>query len=191
MNRRELKAQAKENIREQLGTLVLCTLIYLIITSVVNLIPGVGSLITLLIAGPLMVSLYYMFEKNARKEEVEVKDFMFSVENCFTQSFLLGLLVYIFTLLWTLLFIIPGIIKGYSYSMSYYIMQRNPNMDWKEALEMSKSSMDGHKMDLFVLHLSFIPWMLLCVFVIPALYVIPYMMEAQTLFYQQIYEGKQ
>ena len=190
MNRKELKAQAKENIREQLGTLVLCALIYLIIYVGVSYIPKVDALVNVLISGPLSVSLYYVFSKNAHKEEVEVRDLLYSVENCLPQSFLLGLLVYVFTFLWALLLIIPGFVKSYSYSMSYYILQRNPDMSWREALNMSKEMMNGHKLELFVLHLSFIPWLLLCFLVFPALYVIPYMLETQTLFYQEIYSGK-
>ena len=48
--------------------------------------------------------------------------------------------------------------------------------------------MDGHKMELFVLDLSFIGWYLLCVitFGIAFIWVAPYIQATKTNFYHQI-----
>ena len=75
-------------------------------------------------------------------------------------------MVNIFTALWTILFIIPGIIKGYSYAMTPYILKDKfaagqTDIGATEAITESRHLMDGHKMDLFVLDLSFIGWGLL------------------------------
>ena len=61
---------------------------------------------------------------------------------------------------------------------------------WKEALKESQRMMDGHKWELFVLGLSFIPWLLLvCVtFGIALLYVGPYMQVTYTNFYRTLKE---
>ncbi len=59
---------------------------------------------------------------------------------------------------WSLLFIIPGIIKSYSYMMIPYILADNPEISKDRAFEISRSMMDGHKWDAFVLGLSFIGW---------------------------------
>lgn len=67
----------------------------------------------------------------------------------------------IFQVLWSLLLIIPGIVKHYEYSMIPYILAENPDMDRKEAFALSKQMTDGHKMDLFIMDLSFIGWYLL------------------------------
>lgn len=67
----------------------------------------------------------------------------------------------IITFLFYLLLIIPGIIRSYAYSMVPYILADNPEMDSKEALDLSKSMTDGQKWDMFVLDLSFIGWYLL------------------------------
>lgn len=82
----------------------------------------------------------------------------------------------LFIALWTLLLIIPGIIKAYEYYMVPYILSENPDMPYKEALAMSKGMMDGHKLDTFVLELSFIGWMLLGALMcgIGMFFVIPY-----------------
>ena len=71
------------------------------------------------------------------------------------------LMRYVFIFLFTLLLIIPGIIKYYEYRMVPYVLADNPYMDWQEALERSKTLMNGHKMEAFILELSFIGWMLL------------------------------
>ena len=70
--------------------------------------------------------------------------------------------VYLF--LWTLLLVIPGIIKYYSYAMVDYILKDDPEIRNNAAIEKSMAMMDGHKMQLFLLHLSFIGWAILCIF---------------------------
>ena len=72
--------------------------------------------------------------------------------------------------------------------MSYYILAENPDMTAREALNESKAIMHGHKMDLFVLELSFIPWLLLVAVTlgIAAIWVEPYMQLTLTNFYHNI-----
>lgn len=62
--------------------------------------------------------------------------------------------------LWDLT-IVGGFIKHYSYSMVPYLLAENPQMTGREALDLSKKMMYGHKWDMFVFDLSFIPWELL------------------------------
>ena len=44
-----------------------------------------------------------------------------------------------------LLFIIPGIIAGYSYAMTSYILAENPELTASEAIERSKQMMSGNR----------------------------------------------
>ncbi len=92
----------------------------------------------------------------------------------------------LFTLLWTTLLIVPGIIAIYSYAMAPYIMLEDPNCGGYEALKRSKQMMKGHKMDLFLLGLSFIGWHLLCVLTlgIGYLWLTPYINAARASFYR-------
>ena len=82
--------------------------------------------------------------------------------------------IYIF--LWTLLLIIPGIIKSYAYSMVPYILADNPNIGINKAIELSNDMTRGHKLDMFVLDLSFIGWYILGMipFGLGVLFVNPY-----------------
>ena len=62
---------------------------------------------------------------------------------------------------WSLLLIIPGIVKAYSYYMVPYILAENPDLSKDRVLELSSEMMDGHKMETFVLELSFFGWNIL------------------------------
>ena len=94
----------------------------------------------------------------------------------------------VFLALWSMLFIIPGIVKYYSYSMTFYILRDNPDMLANDAITASRQMMNGHKLRLFCLHLSFIGWILLSVLTlgIGLLFVFPYMQTAQAAFYEDL-----
>ena len=99
--------------------------------------------------------------------------------------------VYIF--LWTLLLIIPGIIKAFSYAMTSYILKDNPEIKNNEAIEKSMQMMQGHKMDLFLLYLSFIGWAILSVLTlgIGFIFLTPYVNAAVSHFYEDLKEEAQ
>ena len=95
----------------------------------------------------------------------------------------------LYTLLWSLLFVIPGIVKHYSYLCVPYLLIENPEMTGKQAIEESRKMMAGHKMEAFVLDLSFILWHILSAItfgLVGVFYVNPYMAGAQAEFYKQI-----
>ncbi len=71
------------------------------------------------------------------------------------------LLKNIFVILGTFLCVIPGIYLSYCYYMVPYILAENPDMRPMEALQLSKDMMNGHKLNTFVLQLSFIGWWIL------------------------------
>lgn len=100
-----------------------------------------------------------------------------------------GVLMRLYIFLWSLLFVIPGIIKSYSYSQTFFIKAENPNIPAGRAIELSKLMMDGHKWDLFYLHLSFIGWSLLSALTLNILgivYVFPYYYAALAFAYEEI-----
>jgi hypothetical protein len=67
----------------------------------------------------------------------------------------------LYVALWMLVFIVPGIIKSYQWRYTHQILEEHPDWDYKKVLEASENMTNGHKMDLFVLDLSFIGWYLL------------------------------
>ena len=99
-------------------------------------------------------------------------------------SFLQGLYVF----LWSLLFIIPGIVAGYSYAMTDYILAEHPELTAGEAIEQSKAMMYGNRFRLFCLQFSFVCWDLLCALTlgIGSLWLRPYKQAAEAAFYRDI-----
>lgn len=100
----------------------------------------------------------------------------------------LGVLISLFTFLWSLLFVIPGIVKSYSYSMAYFIKIDHPEYTATQAIDESRRIMDGKKMKLFLLDLSFLGWIILgsLCFGIGTLWVNAYMQAAHTEFYRDL-----
>lgn len=94
----------------------------------------------------------------------------------------------LYIVLWTLLFIIPGIIASYNYALTDYILAENPELTTKEALELSKKMMYGHRFRLFCLEFSFIGWAFLCVLSlgIGLIWLLPYTEAAKAAFYRDV-----
>lgn len=187
MNRAELKAKAKAQLQGKLGKVFICMLIVFAISLVLGMIPGIGGIASFIITPPLSIGMILVWLDMTYGKDPEPGT-LFKGFNYTGKSIWLTILVAVFTFLWALLLYIPGIIKALSYSMSYYILAENPNMTAREALNESKRITNGHKMDLFVLGLSFIPWILLVTVTcgIAAVYVVPYMELAMTNFYHEI-----
>ena len=187
MTNSEIRAQARQNMKGNWGLGIGAWLIYAVILGGVSMIPYIGWIGTVILTGPLACGLYCIYLRFARAHQTQISD-LFSGFQYFGNSFLAGLLVNLFTFLWSLLFIIPGIVKNYAYSMTYYILCDDPTMDGNTAITKSREMMDGHKMDLFMLQLSFIGWILLGIVTcgIAMIYVVPYMLEAETIFYNNL-----
>jgi uncharacterized membrane protein len=158
------------------------------------MVTGAGSIFavgSLLISGPLTMGLTYLMLKLDKGEVISV-EMMFVGFNNFSRSFTAGVLIALYTFLWSLLLIVPGIIASISYSMTFFIMQENPNITPSEAIIQSKDMMMGHKWRFFELSLSFLGWFFLSLitFGLGFLYVGPYYYAAVTVFYQDL-KGEQ
>lgn len=144
-----------------------------------------------LIIGPLMIAYQFFHLRLARGAAVKAT----MPYQCFSGEFYGRLtLAYfmqgLFIFLWSLLLYIPGIIKAFSYAMMGFILHDHPEMNWQSALNESKRMMAGNKADLFVLCLSFIPWLLLVsvTFGFAGLYVYPYIYTTVANFYRSLKE---
>lgn len=143
------------------------------------------------------VMLYIYDVINGRKEiqsgfTNQLKDIINSIT---TKSFVVYLLISLYTILWVLIplvgFII-AIIKGYAYNLSIYIAKDNEQLGYNEIITNSRVSMDGNKLDRFMLTLSFIPWLLLSLVTmgLANIYVTPYMLTADAIFANEVLEKK-
>lgn len=95
-----------------------------------------------------------------------------------------------FIMLWSLLLIVPGIIKSYSYRLAFYCLMDDPNLSPKEAIQKSMRLTVGHKLDFFVLDLSWIGWAFAATFTcgIGSLFLIPYTRLTDYIAYRAISE---
>lgn len=116
------------------------------------------NVVLLIISSPLSLGYKKYYIDLVSKNQADSAKVLFSRFNIFFKAIGLSLYTTLLQLLWGLLLIIPGIIAGYRYAMAPYIMAENPDIGIREAVNLSKQMMDGHKARLFWLRLSFIGW---------------------------------
>jgi len=184
----ELRAIARETLKGNWTPAVLAAFVYMIIAGLAGGIPFINYITTFLVSLPLGMSVIMVYLKFLRGDKEKAVSNIFAFFNDYGKYLGTSLLVFLFTLLWTLLLIIPGIIKSYAYSMTYYIVNDNPEIGTNDAIELSMKMMKGNKMKLFLLDLSFIGWFLLSILTlcIGMFWVYPYMLTARAAFYEDI-----
>ena len=150
-------------------------------------VAGLLSLAALILGGTVELGYARFLLKQHDRKELQFSD-LFSQFERFGTGFAQKFLRILFIMLWTLLLIIPGIVKGLSYAMTPFILEEHPEMTASQAIKASMQLMDGHKMDLFILGLSFIGWSLLACLTmgIGFLFLNPYMNAAYAAFYRDI-----
>lgn len=187
-SRKEIKSLAKKTLSANYWPSVLTLLLFSIIYAAAS-----GTVVAfILLAGPLMAGLNAFFLKALKGEPVNVGTMFMEG---FTTNFGRKVGAYwwqsLFIFLWSLLFGIPAIIKGFAYSMQFYILADCPNVTAKDSLKLSMRMMRGNKWRLFVLELSFIGWLILSAFtfgLLPLFYVSPYMEFSLAQFYLDVKE---
>lgn len=182
-----LREQSRQSLKGKWGNAALFVFVIAIINGVLSNIPFLGTLISLIISGPLALGSAFYFMNISRDKEAKI-DNIFSGFKNFGTGLAAYILMAIFIFLWSLLLIIPGIIAGLSYSMTYFIINDNPTIGPLEAIDKSKEMMKGYKMKLFLLHLSFLGWAILCIFTlfIGFFWLAPYMQVSLVKFYEDI-----
>ena len=180
---RQIKVEAKAALSGNWGIAIGIWVVYLVL----------GAAIAFTFIGPIILSGVLAFGVMAAyltlvRTKSTSFETLFSGFSNFGTTCVVGILQTIFLTLWSLLFIIPGIVKTYSYSMTYYILRDNPNLSASEAITESRRMMNGYKGKLFCLDLSFIGWFLLCAltFGLLGLYVLPYYNAARARFYEDL-----
>ena len=187
-----LRNQAYEALRGKWTPAVVTSLVFCILLGVAVSLSRVNALLYLIaylggasiVAIGMLYACWDLFTKGTLPEAGA----LFAPFKQYARTVGAVLLVFVYTLLWTLLLVIPGIIKAYSYSMTFYILRENPEMTAGDAITASQKMMDGHKMDLFLLSLSFIGWAILAsiTFGIGYLWLIPYIYTAYAAFHETL-----
>lgn len=193
MTAKELRARAWEACRGNWKDVGLAWLIYVGLGIAIALLSacGIGVLLYYVLFPPFILGLHMCSLNVARGKGTKPSGTLDGIGNMKTAialNFVNGLLVE----LWSLILIIPGIVKSYAYSMSFFVLADNPEMSQSEARAESVRLMEGNKMRMFLLTLSFIGWYLLSAltFGILLFWVIPYVNVTIACFYDELKESK-
>ncbi len=194
-----LRAAARQSLNGNWGGAVVVTLFYLLVYAgvpaafsifeeVYHISLGFFGNVLQVLLMPIAFGyavIYLMLVRTGK--ECKIQD-LFEGFLDYTRIWGTQILMGLYIMLWTLLFIIPGIIKSYSYSLTSYILKDEPELKFNAAIERSMDMMNGHKFDLFYLHLTFIGWGILSLLTlgIGFLWLNPYMMTAQAQFYEDV-----
>ena len=200
---KEYRAEARAALRGNWGMAVVATLVVGIIALLLEAPSALDKTSLSLVVVPSGIALFIMMNlecgyANAFRYLYERGDTEL-LGNTFNLGFqryfrILGgmLLVALIIFCGFLLFIIPGFILAYAYSMVPFLLVDEPDLSVGDCLRKSRQMMKGHKLDLFILQLSFLGWILLAVcftLCIGLFWVAPYMETAQAVFYVDLKNG--
>lgn len=221
MDRVQLKMDAKAAMQQANPHPVLVALVYMVILAaisfVISMMSGVSSVFTTLVSNPdaaaaiyagmmipsLLLSLVSTLVTGflsmgftaytlrvINRQPAGINDLFAYARYCL-KIWGLSIVMGFFVFAWSLLLWVPGIIAMYRYSQAVYIFAENPDKGIMECINESKAMMYGHKMDKFVLDLSFILWYLLAGVTcgIAGLYVTPYVEITNAAFYNSLKYG--
>ena len=178
LDRKEIRAEARELIRSGAVNPIKMTALYLAITLVLNVINSATSYMVESSGGFTVLSFsfvsilvglvalvlgtgYTCYCLGIHRREHMPFESLFDAFSFAGKVILLSIVQGVFIFLWSLLFVIPGIIAAYRYSFAMLNLCENPALGVMEALELSKQQTYGYKGQLFMLNLSFFGWLLL------------------------------
>lgn len=189
MDRKSLKESAKASLKGIQPNPYLLTFGYLIVIIVLEWLSSLNFIISI-ICNIITITIctgYLWWILTISRNNSNTDEFKF-VFTKIVPVVLLSILTAIFVTIGTIIVIIPGIIVALGLTMAPYCLRDNLEAGFWAAIKESWSIMKGHKMDLFVLWLSFIPWFLLTGITcgIVGIYSIPYINTTFAKFYDSI-----
>ena len=159
---------------------------------IINILGMIGSIIeTVFMVGYAKYCLDFVRGKKSEPKS-ELKDiFSFAMKHFWT-IFLVDLLVALIIIGGMILLVIPGIIFAIGHFFYQEVCVDNIDLSIGEIISKSWQLTNGHKVDIFVLILSFIGWALLAPFTLGLLYIwlFPYMTVTLVLYYEQLKNEK-
>ena len=147
------------------------------------------SIIITIILGFLSAGYIKYIINFVRTGKFDTKEIIETFKTKWQQLLIADILVFVIVYLCTLLLIVPGIIMGLAYSFVTYLIV-DSNISGKDALTKSREMMKGYKWNYFVFSLSFLGWIILGIFTLGILYIwlVPYITIANTIYYEKLKE---
>lgn len=161
-SRGDLKSHARKMIKIQFLSLFLLIIIYPLVFNIIESLVKdqmygiISMLVSLVISAVIPVCIATVTIKASKGEEVKSTDFFKPFSKNIINIIITRIVSFIIIFFNYLLLIVPGIIKSFEYSMIPYILAEEPDTDNSRVRGKSIEMMRGHKMQYFVLILSFI-----------------------------------
>lgn len=161
------------------------------ISTVISIVSG------LLLSGMMFVCIDILRRKSSFDQPVTKSFTILNRGQYFIGAIMIGIITTVLTLLWSVLLVIPGIIKGFAYSQALNIYRDSVDagkpIGYLEAITWSRKMMVSHKMDYFIMELSFIGWYILNAFTygILLVWLQPYYQLSFASFYVKIAQTEQ
>lgn len=206
MSRVELKEWSKEKIKGNIGNIFIgiaivaaVSLIFSFATGIIQGIFGpnsfiafIVSLVVELLLVPLSIGFYGYILGFVKNDEFN-RDAIFEPYNNTFKIIGANILMSFLIMLGMLFFVVPGIYLSFSYSLVPYLLVTRKDLSITETLALSRKMMNGHKLDYFILGLSFIGWVMITPFTFGLLliWLYPYMMTATTKFAVDVIDSYQ
>ena len=163
---------------------------------IILIISAISGALSYTYVGPVLVTgilavasaSYFLRRVRGQIEANNIEAAIDGVKRSFTSTLIAGILYSLFVSIGTVLFIVPGIIFSFSFSMVFHVLNDHPEMKAMEALKESHRLMKGHRMQYFLLGLSFIGWAILgalCLGV-GSLWAAAYAETANAVFYDEL-----
>ncbi len=208
MDRVSIKNKAKEMIKDNkwyiwkplvyflcffVVLVLIVTGIYFISSTAAEVVGAILDICLSLISGALAVwyAKYLLdFVRGKKVDNIDYKEVLEFVKKNWVKAFLISLVVGLNIMIGSILLIVPGIMATFGLMFYQEVHADNLEMSTTDILKRSWAITNGHKMDLFIMMLSFIGWELLAELTLGILYIwlMPYMIVAFTLAYEYLKE---
>lgn len=205
----EYRMQARELIQHRWREIIIVSGIIMLSTIILTMLPNINVLkkftlstslwITVgyliinflpLLIVPIRHSLYTAILNKNRGSEENILHLTWQQIETHYLRFLVASIITIIVTLFVGLFTlgIGAIILSYAYRMVPYLLSDYPQISASQAVKISREMMKGYKFKLFILDLSFIGWILVCIltFGLATLVVAPWINAASGLFYDDL-----
>jgi uncharacterized membrane protein len=192
----EYKEQAKQLMVGKYKNVILILICFSVAISLITGLfsngawKSIASLVDLALTAGMSYALVSVWQNVIAGKESDLKDtLLVGFKTNYVKTLLVHLLSSFFIGLFMILLIVPGFVKMYKYSLVYYLLHKEPQLEDMKNLKRSEVLMNGHKMDLFKLDLSYLGWYVLGIFTAGLLWlwVAPKHQTARMLFLNDLY----
>jgi uncharacterized membrane protein len=210
---RDLTAAAREGLSGNWGKSIGVTVVYIILSVGISLLPFAGKLLQLIFSAPLVVGLTVYFLATIRRQDNPFS-LLFAGFDRFGTSLCTYLLVMLITMAWMIPFGILAALLFFiyhaaspllwallilimiammipiqmRYGLALYVVADDPSVSARQAVRRGVELMKGNYWRLGIFWLRFIGWQLLAVLTlgIGFIWLAPYYMAAMTAFYDDL-----